>query len=150
MPQSFTCLNYHIVFSTKNRLPQISSEWRPRLHEYIGGILRAQDSILLAAGGTSDHLHLLAVLGKTTGIAEVLRVIKANSSGWVHKTMPDQQEFGWQAGYAAFTVSYSGLDHVKKYIARQEEHHRKRTYHDELIALLQKHNLPYEERFLWD
>jgi REP element-mobilizing transposase RayT len=150
MPQSFTSLHYHLIFSTKAREPFIDAALRPRLYEYIGGILRAHDSVLLAAGGMPDHVHLLVSLGKERAIAEILRIIKANSSRWVHETFLDRQAFAWQTGYAAFTVSLANLDSVKAYLAGQEEHHRKRTFKEELIAFLRRHRIEYDERYLWD
>jgi REP element-mobilizing transposase RayT len=89
MPQSFTCLHYHLVFSTKNRVPALSVELEPRLYEYIGGIIRAHRGHLLAAGGMPDHVHLLCSLGKEMAIADALRVIKANASKWIHQTFAD-------------------------------------------------------------
>ena len=127
MPQSLASLNFHLVFSTKNRQPLIDPEIQERLYEYIGGILRAEKSVLLAAGGMPDHVHLLVSLSRELSIADTLRLVKANSSKWVHETFPHRQNFGWQAGYGAFSVSFSNLPEVKKYIAGQAEHHRIRT-----------------------
>jgi putative transposase len=150
MPQSFTCLHYHLVFSTNNRFPSITLDIQPRLYEYIGGILRAERCILLAAGGMPDHVHLLCSLTKELAVAVALRLIKANSSKWVHETFPQQRSFAWQGGYGAFAVSYSHLDKVKRYIARQGQHHRQTTFQDEFIAFLKRHDIEYDERYLWD
>ena len=150
MPQSFVCLHCHIVFSTKHRKPWITSELAPRLHDYIGGIIRGVGGLLISAGGMSDHTHLLVSLGKMNSAAELVRDVKSNSSGWIHKTFPDLAHFGWQTGYGAFAVSHSNLDEVKRYIANQTEHHRVRTFKEEFLAFLQKHNLEYNERYLWD
>jgi putative transposase len=150
MPQSFTCLHYHLIFSTKNRLPAIAPDLQTRLYDYIGGILRSEKSVLLAAGGMPDHVHLLCSLSKELAIAEALRLIKSNSSKWIHETFPEHRTFAWQAGYGAFAVSYSHLDSVKRYIARQAAHHRRTTFQEELVAFLRKHNLPFDERYLWE
>jgi REP element-mobilizing transposase RayT len=150
MPQSFTCLHYHIVFSTKDRRPLIGDDIRERLHGYIGGILVENKSRLIAAGGMPDHIHLLASISKELPIADAMRVVKTNSSKWVHETFPEYRSFAWQAGYGAFSVSYSNLDSVKKYIANQEEHHRKVGFKEEFIALLKRHDLEFDERYLWD
>lgn len=123
---------------------------QPRLYDYIGGILRAEDSCLLAAGGMPDHVHLLARLNKQLSMADALRLIKANSSKWVHETFSDQSTFAWQTGYAAFAVSYSALEKVKRYLANQVEHHRKMTFQEELLALLKRHSMEFDERYLWD
>ena len=97
MPQSLASLNFHLVFSTKNRQPLIDPEILERLYEYIGGILRAEKSVLLAAAGMPDHVHLLVSLSRELSIADTLRLVKANSSKWVHETFPDRLNFGWQA-----------------------------------------------------
>lgn len=149
MPQSFTCLHYHIVFSTKNREPWIDDAWRDRLYAYMGGVLRAGGGVLLAAGGMPDHVHLLCEIDKTVAIADAVRDIKANASRWVHETIADAESFAWQNGYAAFTVSHSGRDAVRTYLAHQAEHHRTMTFREELVALLQRHGVEYDERYIW-
>jgi REP element-mobilizing transposase RayT len=150
MPQSFACLHYHLIFSTKDRRPLITPDLQPRLYEYIGGILRDTESALLAAGGMPDHVHLLVRLDKQLSISDALRVIKTNSSKWVHETFPEHAAFAWQSGYAAFTVSLSGLPEVKAYLAGQAEHHRMRSFQEEFIAFLKKHGLEYDEKYLWE
>ena len=149
MPQSFSALHCHVIFSTKHRQPQITGELQPRLFEYIGGILRSNSSALVAAGAISDHVHLLVSLGRTLAIADAVRLIKTNSSGWIHNELrfPD---FQWQNGYGAFAVSYSNIDQVKSYLANQEQHHRAVTYQDEFREFLRRHNLEWDERYVWD
>jgi REP element-mobilizing transposase RayT len=139
-----------MVFSTKNRVPLISPDLAPRLYGYIGGIVGNLGGSLVAAGGMPDHVHLIVSLGKTMSTADTVRTIKSNSSGWVHETFPRMGQFAWQTGYGAFAVSYSNLDDVKRYIAHQEDHHRVRTFQDEFRALLQRHNIEYDERYVWD
>jgi len=148
MPQSFTCLHYHVIFGTKQRRPVITPDLRPRLYDYLGALVRSEGGVLLAAGGISDHVHLLMRLGSHRAIVDVLRVVKTNSSKWVHDTFPAAAGFGWQTGYAAFAVSYSNIEAVKEYIARQEEHHRAVTFQDEFRAFLRKHALEFDERYL--
>ena len=121
MPQSFASLTYHIIFSTKARFPALTGEMVPRLYDYIGGILKPHDGVLLAAGGMPDHVHLLTSLGRETSVAVAVRLIKTNSSKWIHDTFPEQRSFAWQTGYGAFTVSHSNLPSVKSYIAGQVE-----------------------------
>ena len=150
MPQSFACLHHHLIFSTKNRAPLITADLQPRLFEYIGGILRSQGSSLVGAGGMPDHVHLLVSLDRQVSIAETLRVVKANSSRWVHETFPALSGFAWQAGYGAFAVSYSHLERVKAYLSRQAEHHRLVTFQEEFIAFLVRHGIEYDERHIWD
>jgi REP element-mobilizing transposase RayT len=150
VPQSFTSLHYHFIFSTKHRAPLITPELQPRLYEYFGGILRAHNGCLLAAGGIPDHVHLLARLSKEMSVSEALRLLKTNSSKWIHETFPEHRAFAWQAGYAAFVVSYSGLPAVKQYLATQAEHHRTLAFQDEVRAFLRRHHLEFDERYLWD
>jgi REP element-mobilizing transposase RayT len=150
MPQSFTCLHYHLVFGTKHREPVITPEIRPRLWEYLGGITRGEGGTAVAVGGTADHVHLLVRLHQQTAVADFMRQVKSNSSGWAHDTFPDVRGFWWQGGYGAFTVSLSGLDQVKAYIANQEEHHRTVTFQDEFRDLLIRHGIEFDEKYLWD
>jgi REP element-mobilizing transposase RayT len=104
----------------------------------------------VAAGGMPDHVHLLVSLDRQVSIAETVRDIKANSSGWVHETFPGLSHFAWQAGYGAFAVSYSHMDRVKAYLAHQAEHHRRMTFQEEFITFLKRHGFEYDERFVWD
>ena len=147
---TFTCLHYHLVFSTKHRQPSLADSWRPRLFDYVGGILRQQNGVLLAADGMPDHVHLLAAIHKSVAVADAVRDIKANSSKWVHEKIPHQNGFAWQAGYGAFTVSYSGLDTVRRYLADQQVHHRTRTFQEEFLELLRRHEIEFDERYVWD
>ena len=148
MGQSFTCLRYHLIFGTKDRKPWIDIELRQRLYDYVGGIVRAEKGVLLAAGGTTDHVHLLVSAGQQTSVADLMRVVKTNSSKWVHETFPAKAGFAWQAGYAAFTVSQSNTDPVRRYLAGQEEHHRHVTFEEEFVAFLDRYGVEYDARFL--
>jgi putative transposase len=149
MPQSFIASYYHLVFSTKDRVPLINTEWESNLYAYIGGIARSNNALLLSAGGTADHIHLLTTLHKQQALTDFLRDIKSNSSRWVHQET-GLDKFGWQAGYAAFSVSYSGLEDVTRYILNQKEHHRKMTYQEEVLRFLELNRIPYDERYIWD
>jgi putative transposase len=149
MPQSFVCLNCHIVFSTKNREPLLMPDWTSRLYEYIGGTLRAKGSVLTAAGGMPEHVHLLVSLGKQAAVADVVRDVKSNSSRWIHETIASLTGFAWQAGYGAFSVSRSNVDEVKRYIAAQHEHHRVRSFQEEFLEFLKRHDMEYDERYIW-
>jgi putative transposase len=149
MPQSFSSLHCHISFSTKNRQAQIDRDLQPRLFEYIGGILRNNSCALIAAGGMPDHVHLLVSMGRTLAIADAVRLIKTNSSGWIHDELR-LHDFQWQTGYGAFAVSYSTVDQVKTYIANQEQHHRTTSFQDEFREFLRRHGLEWEERYIWD
>jgi putative transposase len=150
VPQSFASLHVHLTFSTKHRQPLLTPDLRPRLFEVFGGILRQENCSLIAAGGTDDHVHLLASLSRTITIADVVRIVKSNSSSWIHGTIREMHEFAWQTGYRAFAVSYSGLDAVKAYVANQEAHHAKMSYQDEFRELLRRHGIEWDERYVWD
>jgi REP element-mobilizing transposase RayT len=140
----------HLVFSTKNRSPLIRTDWSSRLYDYIGGIVSHRDGVLLAAGGMSDHVHLLVSLGRKWSLADLLRDIKAGSSKWVHDNFAHDHAFGWQDGYGAFSVSASKLEAVERYIVDQPRHHEALSFQDELRGLLRKHGLTWDERYIWD
>ncbi|MEX0612976.1 MAG: IS200/IS605 family transposase [Pirellulales bacterium] len=150
MATSFTSLHVHMVFSTKHRAGLIDDELQGPLFQYIGGILRNEKSALVAAGGMSDHVHLLVSMGKELSVSAAVRLVKANSSKWVHEEFAQRHGFGWQDGYGAFAVSYSNLASTRQYIANQAEHHRTRTFQEEFVLLLEKHGIQYEPKYLWD
>lgn len=148
MPSTHTSLHFHIVFSTKDRHPFIVDAWRPRLHEYLGGVIREAGGIPEAIGGTADHVHLLAGLRATHAIAPFVQDIKQTSSRWIHEAI-GVKNFAWQPGYGAFTVSVSNCGVVKEYILKQDEHHRTKSFQDEYVTLLQKHSVEYDATYLW-
>lgn len=148
MSQSYTNLIYHVVFSTKDRKPVITNDLRPRLYDYLGGTVRNLGGISLAMNGVSDHVHLLVKLRPDKSVSSVLRDLKANASGWMHEVFPDVQDFAWQRGYGAFTVSMSQVEKVTKYIANQEVHHAKNSFRDEFKALMVANQIEFDERYL--
>jgi REP element-mobilizing transposase RayT len=149
VPNSYTCLYYHVIFGTKERVPLIDAALRDRLHEYMGGIVRDEKGRLLTAGGTPDHVHLLLSLHPQKGLSDILRQIKASSSRWMHETVASLRDFAWQDGYGAFTASYSSLAQVKQYIANQEQHHRRVSFQEEFVEFLRRHEIQYDERYIW-
>jgi REP-associated tyrosine transposase len=150
MPQTFTRLHYHLVFSTKHRAPVITPDIRPRLWEYLGGTVRGLKGIPIQVGGTDDHVHLLVTLRQEPALADVVRELKAASSRWLHDTFPAARGFSWQAGYGAFTVSHSAVESVSAYILNQAEHHKEMTFQDEFRAMLARHGIEFDEKYLWD
>ena len=146
MGSTFFSLHYHIVFSTKDRIPLMDAEWRPRVHSYLGGIIRGMNGVAETVGGVADHVHLLASLRPVHRIADVLRDMKKDSTNWIKDNF--DRTFAWQEGYAAFSVSPSATDSVKKYIANQEAHHRKQSFADELKELLESAGVEYDEKYL--
>jgi putative transposase len=149
MASTFTNLLYHIVFSTKHREPLITTVVRPELYRYLGGIVRGEGGTLLEMGGMPDHIHLVTKFKADTSVAQMLRTIKAGSSKWANER-PGALRFGWQAGYAAFSVSESQVASVIEYVRSQEQHHRKMSFQEEYVALLKRHGIDYDERYLWD
>lgn len=150
MPSTYTNLLYHIVFSTKHRQPFIEPELQSELYPYLGGAIRDEGGILLERGGIADHLHLLVKLPATVALSNFVRGIKSNSSGWIHKRPEFNPAFAWQTGYAAFTVSKSQVPTISAYIQNQEQHHRTQSFKTELVALLEKNDVEFDERYLWD
>ena len=150
MPATYSQLLYHVVFSTKNRIPLITADMSERLYAYMGGIVRDERGVLYAIGGIEDHVHLYLRWRTDETISNLLRTVKSQSSAWVHKTFPSLQRFAWQDGYAAFTVSKSQEDVVKRYIANQQEHHQKMNFKAELIMLLEWNGIEYDPRYVFD
>ncbi len=149
MAQTLTSLIVHLVFSTKHRVPIITPEIEPDLFNYIGGILKNNSSPLLAAGGTSDHVHLLVSQSKNIALSDLLKDVKKDSSSWIKTKGTVFKDFHWQDGYGAFSISPSEVPAVKAYIANQKENHRKQTFQEELIQLLEEYGVEYDERYLW-
>ena len=150
MPHTFTSLLVHVIFATKNRIPALSPELAGRLFPYMGGIVRERKGVPLIINGPPDHVHLLVSIPSTESIAELLRVVKTNSSRWVHEQFPDQRGFGWQTGYGAFTVSRSRADDVRNYITAQQEHHRRVSFQEEFLTFLQRNGITCDQRDLCD
>jgi putative transposase len=135
------------LFSTKDRLPLVRPEIRSDLYAYMGGIISNLKGKPVLINGPRDHVHLLFVLPATLSLADFMEKLKANSPKWANERWLGRG-FAWQTGYAAFSVSQSKLSEVKAYISRQEEHHRKLTYQQEVVALLKKHGVAFDPRFV--
>lgn len=132
MSHRFTSLLTHLIFSTKNRYPHLRRDFARECHLYLVGIIDNYGGKSIVVGGSTDHVHLLLDLPATESVADFVRMLKSNSSKWIHEKWPRRSEFQWQSGYAAFAVSRSARDHVISYIERQEEHHQKMTDRDEI------------------
>jgi REP element-mobilizing transposase RayT len=150
MANTFTSLHYHIILSTKRLEPWIAREQEERLWAYLGGIARQNQLKPLLVGGMEDHIHILLGSPPTVTVSEALKRIKGGSSGWVKENISGCLGFGWQDGYAAFAVSKSQLGDVEEYIRKQREHHRSKTFQEEYRAFLDRHEIVYDERYLWD
>ena len=150
MSQSLAKNLIHLVFSTKDRVPFIQDEFRADLHDYAGGILRDLDSPALLMNSVADHIHVLFNLHKTKALSDVIMELKRGTSIWVKDQKSRYGHFYWQAGYGAFSVSQSAVETVKEYIADQESHHSRRTFQDEFRLLLDRHEIPFDERYVWE
>lgn len=148
MGHSYCSSLYHCVFSTKERRKTIAPELQDRVWAYIGGIAREHGMTALAVGGAEDHAHILVALPATITVAAAMREIKRGSSLWMHEAcaMP---EFAWQQGYGAFSIGYAQIEATVRYIAGQQEHHRRRDFQAEFVAILRKHRIEYDPRYVW-
>ena len=149
MANTFTSLHYHVIFSTKNREPAIDQKIEQRVWSYLGGIARENDMKALLVGGIENHIHLLLGIPASLSVSQALKLIKGGSSGWMKETFPGLSGFGWQDGYAAFTVSKSQVPEIEEYIRGQRKHHCVKTFEDEYRTFLEKHEIDYKEEYVF-
>jgi len=149
MPHAHTQLTYHVVFSTRDRRELIRDDLRARLYRYIGSTINNRMGRVRQIGGTRDHLHILFDLHSSIAVADAIHDIKGTSSSWLHQTFPALTGFVWQEGYGVFTVNASAISRLKAYIEGQEDHHKARSFEDEFLALLERHGVRYDSRYLW-
>ena len=147
MSSTYLSLHYHLVFATKNREAIIAPDWRSRLHDYLGGTVRGLGGFPEGIGGVADHVHLLVGLKATHCLSDFMRELKKASATWGHEEI-GRRAFAWQEGYAAFTVSATAREGVKHSIANQEEHHRVKSFREELIEMLHKAGVEYDPKYL--
>ena len=150
MPQSLSRIVVHLVFSTKDRLPTIASSVRTELHAYLGSTVRELGCEGVHVGGTVDHVHVALRLPRTVAIAKVVEEAKKSSSKWMKAQAPQFQRFEWQRGYASISVGPTDEPALLAYIENQEEHHRNRTFQEEVLAFFKKYGMRYDERYVWD
>ena len=151
MPQSLSCVYLHLVFSTKHRQHFLRDRiLRQEMPSYLGGPSKTLNCPPLIVGGVEDHVHLLCRMSRTITQADWVKELKRVTSIWIKERDPDLSEFSWQGGYGAFSVSPSALDRTTNYIANQQQHHQKQSFQDEYRALLRKHSLEWDERYVWD
>jgi putative transposase len=150
MPQSLAKILLHIVFSTKGREPWIPTALQPGLHAYLAGACRALGSEAYRVGGADNHVHVACTLPRTLPVSDLLEEIKKSSSQWMKQHEGAPAGFCWQAGYAAFSLGQSQLPAFLHYIDNQAEHHRVRTFNEELVDFLQWYGVDYDPRYLWD
>ncbi len=150
MPQSLSNVLCHIVFSTKDRAPFITSEIAPKLHAYLAAAIRGSKSECYRVGGVADHVHLAVRLARTISQSDLLESVKKESSKWM-KTQGEQfSSFSWQRGFGCFSVSPTQNSLLLKYISNQEEHHKTETFQDEYRKLCKKNGVEFDERYVWD
>jgi putative transposase len=151
MPQSLSANYLHLIFSTKNRQPFLRDKaLREEMHAFLGGASKQLECAPILVGGVEDHVHLLARFSRTITVADWVKEIKRTSSQWIKVRDPSVSHFSWQLGYGVFSVSASNVEKVKDYIARQEEHHQRSTFQEEFRSLLKKHQIEWDERYVWD
>jgi REP element-mobilizing transposase RayT len=151
MPRSLAQIYLHLVFSTKNRTPFLrDDEIRAATHAYLAGACKNLGCHALRVGGVADHVHLACRFSRNVTVADFLRDLKRESSKWLKVRSPDSRDFQWQEGYGAFSVSPSHVSALLEYIANQEAHHKKETFQEEFLRLLDKYGVEVDERFLWD
>lgn len=143
---TYLSLHYHVVFSTKNRVPCLAAEWRDRLHSYMSGTIKGLGGFPQNTGGWNDHVHLLFGLKATHTVSDTVRELKKASTAWLHDEI-GVRNFKWQEGYAAFTVGHREREAVRGYIDRQEEHHRVKTYKEEVLGLLEEQGVEYDPKY---
>ena len=148
MPQSLSRVIVHLVFSTKNREPFILTEHRDRMFEYLGGTLNGIGCPVIRVGGMPDHVHLLFVQSRTLSMSKIVEELKKESSKWAKAHI--HRGFYWQNGYGVFSVSPSNIEQVANYIVNQEAHHRPTSFQDEFRELLRRHEMEWDERYVWD
>jgi REP element-mobilizing transposase RayT len=149
MANTYSSLHYHLVFSTKNRVPYLTHDIEQRVWAYIGGVARKHKMTALQVGGFDDHIHALVMAPPILSPSQIAQCLKGDSSKWIHETFTELRDFAWQEGYGAFTVSKSNLESVVSYIQKQREHHRQRSFQEEYLDFLQKHDIEYDERYVW-
>ena len=148
MSQSLVKIYLHIIFSTKNREELLPKAYLNEIHSYIAGVIKNNVCVPITVGGTSNHVHLLCEMSRNITVAELLRLTKSSTSKWV-KEKYGENDFAWQGGYAALSVSQSNADAVSHYISNQEQHHRKLSFKDEFLGFLKKYKINYNEEYLW-
>ena len=150
MPQSLSKVYLHIVFSTKDRVEVIDDEVKTELYRYMAGILKNLECPAIKIGGAIDHIHILNVFSRKITISKMVGILKKDSSKWVKTKGEKFQNFHWQNGYGIFSVGQSDVDAINSYIGKQNIHHRKTTFQDELRVLFKEYNIAYDEKYIWD
>ncbi len=150
MPQSLARIIGHIIFSTKNRQTFLSPDIQPTIYAYMAGILKESGCTPILIGGTQDHVHVLSGLSKNLAPCQIVQQLKESSSKWIKTQSAGMRDFHWQNGYAIFSIGESGIANAKRYISRQEIHHRRTSFEEEFRAFLRTYKIAFDERYVWD
>jgi len=150
MANTYTQIYIHVVFAVQARESLIKAEWKEELFKYIAGILNNQKTKLIAIGGVEDHIHILFGMNPTIALSDLVRAVKANSSKFINEEKFVRGKFYWQEGFGAFSYSRSQIDAVAKYILNQEQHHSSKSFKDEYVALLNRFEVEYDDRYLFN
>lgn len=148
MANTYTQIYLHIVFAVQNRISLIHPQWKNDLYKYITGIIQNNGHKLIAINGVSNHLHIAVGYKPNQLIPDLLQDIKASSSKWINEKRFIKGKFNWQAGYGAFSFSHSQIDAVVKYLNNQEQHHKKKTFREEYMEMLEKYNVQFDEKYI--
>ena len=149
MAQSLCKIYLHVVFHIKTTSPQINEEHLERVHSYIGQLVNTTGCQTIRVGGTSDHVHVVCLLSRSETVSHLIEEMKRNSCRWIKTLSPRYEQFAWQGGYAAFSVSQSVMDKTVEYVNNQQEHHKRVSFHDEYIQFLKLYNIEYDERYVF-
>lgn len=150
MANTFASLHYHLIFSTKDREPWLRPDIQERVWAFLGGVARENGMKALQVGGMADHVHVVIGASTSMAISKVAKLLKGGSSLWIKDEFPGMRGFAWQDGYGAFSVSKSNLSEVICYVQNQREHHRMKTFQEEFVSFLVRHEIDYDEKYLWD
>jgi putative transposase len=151
MGQSLSRILVHIIFSTKNRFTFLTDKAnQSQMHAYLASVFNENDCRAIEVGGAKDHVHILCLLSRNHAISEIVKKAKANSSSWAKALGGRCQKFAWQSGYGVFSIHQSQIESAKKYMQGQEEHHRRKTFQEEYLEILHEHQMPYDERYVWE
>jgi putative transposase len=150
MPQSLASVLVHLIYSTKNREPLITPDIEPELFKYQSAVFKDMKSPAILINGTVDHVHALFRLGRTVALCDVVEEVKKSSSRWIKSKGSAFVDFQWQAGYGAFSLGESGLPAAIRYVEKQKEHHRRKSFQDEFREFLRKYKIEFDERYVWE
>jgi putative transposase len=150
MANTFSQIYLQFVFAVKHRQSLIAKEYKEELHKYFTGLVQNRKAKMLAVHCMPDHIHLFVGFKPVVLISDFVKEIKVESNEFINNKKWIKGKFGWQEGYGVFSYSHSHIDAVVKYVLNQEKHHQKKTFKQEYHQLLEKFEIPFEEKYLFD